>query len=189
MVRREEMGCGNAVERLEALVDGELGAREQAAVESHLASCPGCRRERTRALALRGALRELPNLDPPADLLERVRAAARAEDEARQRRGRSRRRAWPALAAAAVVLLAAGATLLRTTARSLPDPQLVRARVEVTYAFALVADTCRRAGALAGREVVAKRIVDPSAGALSRALRRGLTAGEPGPGLSPVDGG
>lgn len=185
MGRREELCCDDVRERLEALVDGELGSAERSAAEAHCASCAVCCRELARARALRSALRELPELDPPADLLGRVREAAAAEALLRRRR----RRAWPALAAAAVVLLAAGAVLVRTTVRPAPGPELVRARAEARYAFAVVADACRQAGGRTRREVLMKKIVAPSAGALHRALPGRLTAGGIGSRPSPVNGG
>jgi anti-sigma factor RsiW len=183
---REDLRCDDVRDRLEALVDGELGSAERDAVEAHCGFCAACGRERARAEALRGALRGLPELEPPAGLLERVRAAATGEPAPQWRRWW---RARPALAAAAVVLVAAGAVLIRATVRPAPEPHLIRARAEARYAFALVADTCRRAGGVTRRAVFLKRIVAPSAGALHRALPGRLTAGGGGLRPSPVNGG
>jgi hypothetical protein len=100
-----------------------------------------------------------------------VRAAAASQA---RRRGRQ---AWPALAAAAVVLLALGTVLIRPAPNPLRDPEIARARIEARYALAVVADAWRRAGTLTRREVVLKRIVAPSAGALHRVLPGRLDAG------------
>lgn len=182
---REGLSCDDVRVCLEALVDGELGSAERTAVEAHCAGCEACGRERTRARALWSALRELPEPDPPADLLGRVREAAAAEEVVARRW----RRGWPVLAAAALVLLAVGSVLIRATIRPAPDPELARARAEARYAFAVVADACRQAGGLTRREVLLKRIVAPGAGALHRALPGGLTAGGIGLRPSPANGG
>jgi len=183
--RLEELGCDAVQERLEALVEGDLGPAEREVVESHCRLCAACGLERVRAEALRSALRDLPVLDPPSELLDRVRQAAAAEARFRWRPEWSA----AAVAVAAAMLLAVGVALMRPAVGLVPGPQVHRARAEARYAFAVVADACRRAGTLTRREVVLKRIVTPSAGALHRLLPGRLVAGRAAGLPSPAYGG
>lgn len=63
-------------ELVTGLVDGELGARERARVEAHVAGCAACARQAAEERDLRLRLRALPAPVPPAGLAERARAAA-----------------------------------------------------------------------------------------------------------------
>lgn len=96
--------------RLEAWLDGELGASEAAAVEGHVKGCGSCDEQAGRLRALRAAIRaELPRLPAPDVLRARIRDSLR---DAAPRSGRSLRMPWrvAGLAAAAVVLVAVGWT-------------------------------------------------------------------------------
>lgn len=90
------MTCDDA--RLDEYLDGELGGAERASTEAHVASCAPCRAELEKGRKLETLLRRVPAGAPPE--AERFLAAVRS---------RSRRPAFGRLAAAAALILAAGA--------------------------------------------------------------------------------
>jgi hypothetical protein len=100
------MTCEETREWLDDLVDGTVDdPARAAALEQHLAECPGCRAEREAAQALIARVRALPAARTPArDLWP---------DVARQIRARSPARRWagPALLAAAAALVLVAGTL------------------------------------------------------------------------------
>jgi anti-sigma factor RsiW len=82
------MECAELERSVEAYLDGEFEAREQAEAEAHLGACERCRKATERAAALRAALRArlreamgpgAPAGRAPAALRERVHAALAAE--------------------------------------------------------------------------------------------------------------
>ncbi|NIW37820.1 MAG: hypothetical protein GWN32_15390, partial [Gemmatimonadetes bacterium] len=83
-------------ETLSDLLDGNPGP----GAEEHLASCPACQGELEALRTLSTELRELPPLNPPADLWSRI--------EARLPYGRRERRlSWPSLVALQAAAMAA----------------------------------------------------------------------------------
>jgi anti-sigma factor RsiW len=78
-----------------ALLDGELDAANTVALESHLATCPGCATHLASLQALSGALAD-PVLAPPAPAALRRRVEAMLDREARPAARR-----WPAARAKA----------------------------------------------------------------------------------------
>ncbi len=108
------MICRARDDRLDAWVDRTLSEAERREVESHLAGCPGCREEERRLRQLLAHASALPrSVSPPRDLWPDI--ARRSE----------RGRAWswppivswqPALAVAAVVVIALSAVVLRQQA-------------------------------------------------------------------------
>jgi len=86
------MGCDEYADRL-----GEFA--ESGERNDHFESCPECGRKLRRALAIAGALRDLPRVSLPADAADVIRRSA-----FETRRGTIRR----LVQAAAVLLLAAG---------------------------------------------------------------------------------
>jgi anti-sigma factor RsiW len=107
------MSCTEPPEEdLVAWLDGELAPADAARVAAHLRGCGVCRRE-AAALRESGAMLErLPTLEPPADFVSRVVAAARDSSStvAETPRGRLHllRRSVAAAAVAAVLMVAAG---------------------------------------------------------------------------------
>jgi len=63
---------GHAGDLLSALLDGELSPADAAAVRAHIDSCPACRAELDAAHAARRWVRDLPPVDPPFGLYERM---------------------------------------------------------------------------------------------------------------------
>jgi len=98
------VSCEMSMERIHALLDGELPSAAASEVESHVRACPSCAAAYARFRSLRSALRsEALTFAPPAALLDRVRARVAAE----RRPGRQRALA-PLLALAAALLLGVG---------------------------------------------------------------------------------
>lgn len=62
-----------ASQRLSAYLDGELGAAERRAVDSHLRTCPICRRDLAELERVKALLGALPEVEPPAGLLADIR--------------------------------------------------------------------------------------------------------------------
>ena len=73
------MNCSTAREQLQLLLDGRLTESEAADLQQHLAGCEGCREQFEEWKALQEALGALPPVEPPADLLPRMKAAVRRE--------------------------------------------------------------------------------------------------------------
>lgn len=134
-----------------------LGPDEQAAFEEHLRGCPECRAEvddlRAAAARLGGAVAS----SPPPDLRDRVLAdAARTRQAAPGPRPQPvPRRRWPALVAAAAVLVllaALGGLALQADRRADRADDLV----------AIVADPGARSVALDGDEGTMRLVVSPA---------------------------
>lgn len=73
--------CDEYLELISASLDGALSPEEQEALTAHLASCPECQRLFDDLLSLRAALRDLPPVEVPAGLKDRVMDAVAAEAE------------------------------------------------------------------------------------------------------------
>jgi anti-sigma factor (TIGR02949 family) len=110
------MRCKKAIEQLSAYLDGQLTAPEREAVRSHLAECARCRAELEALERTARALADLPRLQAPSDLRDRVmgKVAGVAPAEARPPRWRMY---W---GAAAAVLFAVVIMLLTRTAPPRP---------------------------------------------------------------------
>ncbi len=92
-----------------AWIAGELRAEERAHFGQHLAACAACRHAVAEAEAVLGQLRLLPPPEPARDLLARTLHQTRLETAATRRRHTR----WQTVAAAAaMVVLSAGASLL-----------------------------------------------------------------------------
>lgn len=101
---------------LPLVVGGELEPSDLAAGERHLAACGACRAELERYRAARAALLRAAELLPPAPAqwtLLRARLVAEGRIHGAQGARAPARRSWRAGAAAALLLCAAGAFLLR----------------------------------------------------------------------------
>lgn len=109
------MRCGPAQRLMVAAVDRELAAREQEALDRHLATCAPCQREMAATGSLLTALESLP-LDAPVSVSLEQAMLRRVRQEGDE--GAVRRRWWaspmaPVLALAATVVLALSVALLR----------------------------------------------------------------------------
>jgi anti-sigma factor RsiW len=97
------MDCPICEAMVDAYVDGELSASENAAFEQALELCPGCRARLERVREVSGLLRTLP-VEPAPDLL---RARVEREIRAVVRRPTDHLR-WMAMAASLIVALSIG---------------------------------------------------------------------------------
>lgn len=176
----EATNCEAVLGQLEAWVDGDLEAAAAAAVESHLETCPACRSDAALAREIRDQLRELPRLDTPAAVLERVRAEASSERSAEvASRWRSLRAAPVWLAAAAVLVavvlaprfFAPGAdevVAVEVAAAPVDAAALERATAEARFAIAYVGRVSRRTGLEIRDDLMLGRVVKATAESLSR---------------------
>ncbi|MBN1179599.1 MAG: zf-HC2 domain-containing protein [Anaerolineae bacterium] len=78
------MECERMLASMMCALDGELGAREQADLEAHVAQCAACRTEWERLHALEQVLRHVPPVAPPVGFAGRV--AARVDRRHHHRR-------------------------------------------------------------------------------------------------------
>jgi anti-sigma factor RsiW len=112
------MNCAEATRLIGPWVDDELDLRSTMEVESHVARCAECERERDELLALRDTARErLPRPDLSPDLEERlwskVRETAASERRAELRRPRRWLREASMMAAAACLAVVATVAVQR----------------------------------------------------------------------------
>ena len=135
-----KMNCDEICGLLDALVDDELTAKEQASVRAHLAGCPDCAHELEQIEALRRMLKGLPRHPVPSSLTAKINSQL---DEHEARPALPRRRRWilPVLShmAAAVVggVVLYGTVGLERGAAPLPDA-IVAAHVRALGASRLV---------------------------------------------------
>ena len=114
------MHCRKVRSLLSAACFDELGARQQAVVKDHLASCPACRREASYYTSLRLAAREMPKQALTEDFNTRLlnRIAQERFQETRTRAYLPRRaphlswRTWAPIAVTACLVLAVGGNFL-----------------------------------------------------------------------------
>ncbi|MDD3580462.1 MAG: zf-HC2 domain-containing protein [Desulfobacca sp.] len=66
------LDCQKVKELLSAYMDDELSEAQRELVQAHLGKCPVCRQELARLERLWQTLAALPEVAPPADLVERV---------------------------------------------------------------------------------------------------------------------
>ena len=66
---------------LEEYLAGELNADAQAAIETHIASCQGCQNELDFALEIDDILEEIPKLEPPSEVFNRVAAYVQSQSK------------------------------------------------------------------------------------------------------------
>lgn len=98
---------------LSTRLDGALSSEEADRLEAHLAVCSRCRALEAELTALEGLWDELPPVQPPACLNERIMASVRADNitplvRAEHQKRPLRRKCWAAAAVLAVILIGAG---------------------------------------------------------------------------------
>src|SRR5206468_7903883 len=107
----DALSCAEALDLLEAYLDGDLPPGEADRVRRHLEACSACAAELSLAARIQGELRALPQPDCPPEVIERVRRAGRGEVVPFPSREGAPR--WRIAAAAALVALAVGGGALR----------------------------------------------------------------------------
>ncbi len=108
------MNCPDCHHLLDDLLDGHLPEAAQAQMHAHLAACPGCRARFAADQQLRFDLRRLPVPATPPGLAARVLPTVTARRQSR----------WP-IAAAAALLLAFAALMLRVAPSPIEGPETV----------------------------------------------------------------
>jgi negative regulator of sigma E activity len=111
-------------EALSALLDGELDAEAEAALRARLEGSPEAAARLRELEGIDSALRGIPELEVPSDLLARVHAAAASESPARtSARGRAPRggRRWLAVGGALAAAAAAALALYLAPGAAPPD--------------------------------------------------------------------
>ena len=118
------MTCDHVRGELAAYLEGLLDPVEAETVAEHLSACPACFEETRRQKATWSLLGADEPLEAPADLARRVLEEVRREVPREPARvipiSRWRRWALPALAAAAVLVVALGSFLLRQPSSDRP---------------------------------------------------------------------
>jgi anti-sigma factor RsiW len=108
---------------IDPYLDGELGADQVANVEGHLEGCPACRHQLEDRRALSALLRRMPYYDAPPQLRSTISRTHRAVS--------GRRRVYTWMAAAAVLVLAAGSVVgLRAVRSAAATTSLAEAVIE-----------------------------------------------------------
>jgi anti-sigma factor (TIGR02949 family) len=139
MTTRIDPNCAWVRDRIEELVEGELGDAERTQVARHANECPDCSREIGVSRRLRAELRSWPELALPPGVLERAAAEiARSESQrvaghapwrARSRGRCGARRAGVAAAVGAGVAIAAWFGWWRGPADTPNEPEPLADRV------------------------------------------------------------
>ncbi|MBI4720190.1 MAG: zf-HC2 domain-containing protein [Chitinivibrionia bacterium] len=180
-MRNSNNQCDQALERIEAYIDGELPPEDRNAFELHVGSCARCREELSYAEALAHELRALPPHRCPDHVIEE--AASRAEAYAggagstasgrlRARIG-SYLRPWPKPVLASALIVIVAAVLIVQKHERLPivgvpeqpaefspsGKELQTARTDVALAFAYVRKYSARPIENAVREHIGDRVM------------------------------
>jgi anti-sigma factor RsiW len=156
------MNCEAFRDRVDAFLDGELGADERAAMEAHAADCRSCAREMELARRIRDGLHALPVFGAPARVLETAaREAASSKVVPLRARRAVRPRILAAVAAAlALVSLAVWSSLNQRASRApeISDAEIRRATAEVALAFGYVDRYSDEAAGIVREDVFEKRV-------------------------------
>jgi anti-sigma factor RsiW len=156
------MNCEAFRDRVDAFLDGELGADEHAAMEAHATDCHSCAREMELARRIRDELHALPVFGAPTRVLE---AAAREAAASKVVPLRARRVVRPRTLAAvaatlALVSLAVWSSLNQRASRApeISDAEVRRATAEVALAFGYVDRYSDEAAGIVREDVFEKRV-------------------------------
>lgn len=118
-------------EQLSAYLDGELSARDQAAVEQHLRTCGQCARDLATLRWTVNLVREVPAMALPRSFTVRVAAVAPARVARRTGLAYAYLRGATALAAVLLALVLSGDVLSQFFATPLLTPQVIEKEVAV----------------------------------------------------------
>lgn len=115
---KSQMDCNTSQSMLSALLDGELSPLERDSLHEHLSGCAACRRELDELKRVDAAFQDMTPVLAPESFERDVQAAIQ-RSRAAQTRHTVTRRVWPYLsaAAAAVILIAGGVTLMMRPAQ------------------------------------------------------------------------
>ena len=125
------MTCHDVSAVIDAYLDGELDTAEAANVTRHLDACASCRRQFDERKALSALVRRIPYYDAPSQLQSTI---SRTQNSLT-----SRRRVQTWMAAAAVVLVAAGSVVGFRSARRAQETSAIADAVIARHVEALAA--------------------------------------------------
>ena len=162
--------CPEGVDLVDAYLDGDLSDAELARFEAHLSGCPVCRDELELAREVAGVFADLPRLECPPEVIERVEVQRRGVGGGASSDGWS----W-AQAATLLGILAAGllAGLIFLGDREPPPPtptmaELQEAEEELRFALAYFGGIARKASLTLRDDVLSDRVLEPPRRALQR---------------------
>ena len=178
-----ELTCAEAGALLELAVDGELETPDAERLARHVTRCADCAAELELAEGIRSELRALPELEPPAVVLDRVRSGVASEAARGARvtplplraplRPVARRR-WAVGAALAAALAALLGTVLLLRSSAPPPPpsaaDIGLATRQARFALAYVTRVTRTAGLTVRDDVIEKRVILPATLTVARPL-------------------
>lgn len=129
--------CETYLELLSASLDGTLTPGEAAQLEAHLAACPQCRALKAELEAVHAALQNLPTVEAPAGLYDRIMEAVAADNVApfalpTKKKPTFHWQKWAAAAAMFAVMMAGYGVTQRPTAQSIPSASSPQPNVTVT---------------------------------------------------------
>jgi hypothetical protein len=126
--------CQRADSLLSAFIEGEASPAEARFLETHLTSCPRCRRQRAELETLLSRLRSLPRVETSSEFTDKVLARTAGMEPVGADVGAvvpltPRYPSWavPLAAAAAVVILVWGAIQLRPVG---PEPEMAQTQTQ-----------------------------------------------------------
>ena len=167
----EDTRCVDVLDRLEALIDGELADDERPAVERHLNGCTSCAEELEHAVDSVTALRALPALDVPDRVIERAREMLALDTPKTEADARVRRRhRWLAAAVAVAVAGIVGTSSVMRRPPPQPDPEALRAAAEVRFALATIGEITERANRIVRARIIDNGPIPQSVSVLARSL-------------------
>ncbi len=150
--------CGWIDQRLDAYVDGELSAFEEARVERHLPHCEACQAVAEGLHGVKASLGALPVLRCPERVLEVVRSETFKSPVASRSASRRRAPSW-AIGLAACVLVAAGVGTIRGVVER-RQAELRRQQIETTLAD--LQATLQQRAAEVSREAFVQGVAKPT---------------------------
>ena len=129
--------CETYLELLSSSLDGTLTPGEAARLEAHLAACPQCRALKAELEAVHTALQNLPTVEAPAGLYDRIMEAVSADNVAPfappgKKKPAFRWQKWAAAAAMFAVMMAGYGVTQRPIAQPIPSASSPRPNVTVT---------------------------------------------------------
>lgn len=177
----ENPDCSMVLERLDELLDRSLEPVEAGPLATHIGHCPECAAEHRLATQIRRELRELPELDAPAEVLEdlflkttRRRAPSLPWNRLWLPSLDSR---WIALATASALVVALCVSVVldrRPMSADGTDPMVARATLEARYALSLLGRASHRTGLELRHEILGERVFAPLNRETSQSLERAL---------------
>ena len=157
-IEHQDADCGWVDERLDAYVDSELSAFEEARVERHLASCEACGAVAAGLRGVKASLGGLPELRCPERVVEAVRREA-LPTEVASRPVRLRRAPSYAVGLAACLLVAVGAWSIRG---AVERRQAELRREQIETALADLQSTLQQRATAVGREAFVQGVAKPT---------------------------